>query len=82
MDTTVDEIADGIFRLSTWVPDITEHGFTFNQFLLTGEEPFLFHCGQRQLFPLVSQALGHGSFRSRRCGGSRSATSRPTSAAR
>ena len=57
MDTTVDEIAAGIFRLSTWVPDITEHGFTFNQFLLTGEEPMLFHCGMRQLFPLVSQAI-------------------------
>jgi flavorubredoxin len=57
MDTTVDEIGADIFRLSTWVPDITEHGFTFNQFLLTGDEPFLFHCGHRQLFPLVSQAI-------------------------
>jgi flavorubredoxin len=57
MDTTVDEIGAGIFRFSTWIPDITEHGFTFNQFLLTGEQPFLFHCGQRQLFPLVSQAI-------------------------
>ena len=55
--TQVDEIAPDIFRLSTWVPDITEHGFTFNQFLLTGDEPFLFHCGQRQLFPLVSEAI-------------------------
>ncbi|MDI3315972.1 MAG: MBL fold metallo-hydrolase [Mycobacterium sp.] len=57
MQTTVDEIADGIFRLSTWIPDITAHGFTFNQFLLTGEQPFLFHCGMRQLFPLVSAAI-------------------------
>ena len=57
MDTTVDEIGPGIFRLSTWVPDITEHGFTLNQFLLTGEDPLLFHCGMRQLFPLVSQAI-------------------------
>ncbi|HWF30349.1 MAG TPA: MBL fold metallo-hydrolase [Mycobacterium sp.] len=57
LHTTVDEIADGIFRLSTWVPGITEHGFTFNQFLLTGEQPFLFHCGMRQLFPLVSAAI-------------------------
>jgi flavorubredoxin len=55
--TQVDEIAPGIFRMSTWVPDITEHGFTFNQFLLTGEEPMLFHCGHRQLFPLVSAAI-------------------------
>ncbi|BCO38036.1 hypothetical protein MHEC_44690 [Mycobacterium heckeshornense] len=58
LHTVVDEIADGIFRLSTWVPGITEHGFTFNQFLLTGEQPFLFHCGMRQLFPLVSEAIG------------------------
>jgi flavorubredoxin len=55
--TQVDEIAPGIFRMSTWVPDITEHGFTFNQFLLTGDEPMLFHCGHRQLFPLVSAAI-------------------------
>ena len=58
LQTTVDEIADGIFRLSTWVPGITDHGFTFNQFLLTGEQPFLFHCGMRQLFPLVAAAIG------------------------
>jgi flavorubredoxin len=55
--TQVDEIAPDIFRLSTWIPDITEHGFTFNQFLLTGDEPMLFHCGHRQLFPLVSEAI-------------------------
>src|SRR4029453_4996200 len=51
METKVDEIGPDVFRLSTWVPDVTEHGFTFNQFLLTGDEPFLFHCGHRQLFP-------------------------------
>ena len=55
--TQVDEIAPDIFRMSTWVPDITEHGFTFNQFLLTGDEPLLFHCGHRQLFPFVSAAI-------------------------
>jgi flavorubredoxin len=57
LQTKVDEIAPDIFRFSTWVPGITEHGFTFNQFLLTGDEPFLFHCGMRQLFPLVSAAI-------------------------
>jgi flavorubredoxin len=57
LQTKVDEIASDIFRISTWVPGITEHGFTFNQFLLTGDEPFLFHCGMRQLFPLVSAAI-------------------------
>jgi flavorubredoxin len=57
LHTSVDEIAQDIFRFSTWVPGITEQGFTFNQFLLTGDEPFLFHCGMRQLFPLVSAAI-------------------------
>ena len=57
LQTKVDEIAPDIFRFSTWVPGITEHGFTFNQFLLAGDEPFLFHCGMRQLFPLVSAAI-------------------------
>ena len=57
LETKVDEIADGIYRFSTWIPDITEQGFTFNQFLLTGDEPFLFHCGQRFLFGQVSAAI-------------------------
>lgn len=55
--THVDEIAPDIFRLSTWVPDISENGFTFNQFLLTGDEPFLFHTGMRYLFSSVSEAI-------------------------
>src|SRR5262249_4821143 len=37
--------------------DITEDGFTFNQFLMAGDEPFLFHCGHRQLFGQVSEAI-------------------------
>lgn len=57
LETRVDEIAPDIYRLSTWIPGITEHGFTFNQFLLTGDEPFLFHTGQRFLFPQVSVAI-------------------------
>jgi flavorubredoxin len=58
MTTSVDEIADGIYRLSTWVPDITPPaGFTFNQFLVDGEEPLLFHTGPRAMFPLVSEAV-------------------------
>jgi len=58
MDTRIDEIADGLFRLSTFVPEVAPPaGFTFNQFLVTGEEPLLFHCGQRGLFPSVSAAV-------------------------
>lgn len=56
METRVDEIADGIYRLSTNIPEVAPGGFTFNQFIVKAEEPLLFHCGLRQLFPLVSEA--------------------------
>ena len=52
MKTRTDEIADGIFRISTCVP-ITPDGFTFNQFLIRAEEPLLFHTGLRSIFPLA-----------------------------
>jgi len=57
METRVDEIAPGIYRLSTFMPEVTPAGFSFNQFLIDGDEPLLFHCGMRSLFPLVSAAL-------------------------
>ncbi|MGW5821015.1 MBL fold metallo-hydrolase, partial [Streptomyces noursei] len=57
-DTRVDEIADGIYRISTFVPDVAAPaGFTFNQFLIDAEEPLLFHTGMRHLFPRVSEAV-------------------------
>jgi flavorubredoxin len=57
METTVHEIADGIYRLSTHVPEVPPAGFTFNQFLVVDDEPLLFHCGPRAMFPLVSAAV-------------------------
>ncbi len=57
MKTKIDEIADQIYRLSTFLPTVGPSGFTFNQFLVDAEQPLLFHCGQRALFPAVSQAL-------------------------
>jgi flavorubredoxin len=57
MDTTVTEIADGIYRFSTLVPEIGPNGFSFNQFLVDADEPLLFHTGPRAMFPLVSQAI-------------------------
>lgn len=56
METRVDEIAERIYRLSTFLPKVGPSGLTFNQFLVDAEEPLLFHCGQRALFPAVSQA--------------------------
>jgi flavorubredoxin len=56
VETQVDEIASGVYRLSTFT-DAIAGGFTFNQFLVTGDEALLFHTGPRQIFPLVSAAL-------------------------
>ena len=58
MTTRIDEIADGIFRLSTFVPDIAPPaGFTFNQFLIAADEPMLFHAGHRRMFPQIRDAV-------------------------
>jgi flavorubredoxin len=58
MQTRIDEIADGIYRLSTYVPDIAPPaGFTFNQFLILGDEPLMFHTGLRRMFALNREAL-------------------------
>ncbi|MEA3019494.1 MAG: hypothetical protein QOI47_1018 [Actinomycetota bacterium] len=57
MTPTVDEIADGIYRISTWIPEVSPEGFTFNQFLVRGDESLLFHTGPRMLFPLVAEAV-------------------------
>ena len=58
MQTTVYEIADRVYRLSTCVPEVAPGGFTFNQYLLDGDEPLLFHTGPRRMFPLVAEAVG------------------------
>ena len=59
METRITEIANGIYRLSTFVPEIVPPaGFAFNQFLVLGGEPLLFHTGLRKMFPLVREAVG------------------------
>jgi flavorubredoxin len=56
--TNVHEIADGIYRINTPVGLPGDVGqFNFNQYLIVDDEPFLFHTGLRQLFPLVSEAV-------------------------
>ena len=57
MQTTIHEIADGVYRFSTIVPEAAPGGFAFNQYLITDDEPLLFHTGPRQLFPLISDAV-------------------------
>ncbi|MEQ8460273.1 MAG: MBL fold metallo-hydrolase [Sandaracinaceae bacterium] len=81
--TRIDEIADGIYRISTPLPPnpALPAGFTFNQFLIDDEEPLLFHTGPRKMFPLVRQAIeavtpiaklryvGYSHFEADECGG-------------
>ena len=58
MQTEIAEIAPGIHRLSTYVAEIGPPlGFTFNQFLVAADQPLLFHCGPRAMFPLVRAAV-------------------------
>lgn len=54
--TQIDEIADGLFRIHTPVPDVPG-GFSFNQYLLRDAQPLLFHTGPRTLFPQVRDAI-------------------------
>jgi flavorubredoxin len=56
--TSVDEIADGIYRISTPVPpSVVPGGFTFNQYLVRDEAPLLFHTGPRRLFDAVRAGI-------------------------
>jgi flavorubredoxin len=58
MAAHITEIADGVFRLSVYVPEIAPpQGFSFNSFLIVDDEPLLFHAGQRAMFPLYSAAV-------------------------
>jgi len=57
--TTVHEIADGIYRISTPLPPSVAppSGFSFNQYLIVDDEPLLFHTGLRRLFPSISETV-------------------------
>lgn len=51
--TSVDEIVDGIYRIST----PSEFGITFNQFLIDDERPALIHTGVHQAYESVRAAI-------------------------
>lgn len=53
METRVTEVADGVHQLATFVGAPVG----FNQYLVTGEEPLLFHTGMRGMFPLVATGV-------------------------
>jgi flavorubredoxin len=54
--TRIDEVGEGIFRISTPATAVPG-GFTFNQYLLLDDEPLLFHTGMRGMFAGVRQAI-------------------------
>jgi flavorubredoxin len=53
MATRVTEVADGVYQLSTFVGAPVG----FNQYLISSDEPMLFHTGMRGLFPSVSEGI-------------------------
>jgi flavorubredoxin len=55
-NTRVDEIATGIYRISTPVANVPG-GFSFNRYLVLDDAPLLFHTGPRGLFPLTREAI-------------------------
>jgi flavorubredoxin len=57
-DTSVHEIADGIYRIATPIRFPSGEEFSFNQYLVVDEMPLLFHTGLRRIFPLVREAVG------------------------
>jgi len=50
----VTEIAPDLYRISTYIPEID---LQFNQFLVTDDEPLLFHTGMNALFPIVQESV-------------------------
>jgi flavorubredoxin len=54
METRIDHIADGIYRIASWVP---EYRLTFNQFLIDDERPALIHTGDYAMYDAVRKAV-------------------------
>ena len=54
MDTQVDQVAGGIYRISAFNSD---HGITFNQFLIDDERPTLIHTGEWDHYERIRGAI-------------------------
>lgn len=54
--TRVDEVAEGIYRISTPFSEIPG-GFSFNQYLIKADQPLLFHTGPKRMSSLVREAI-------------------------
>ena len=56
--TRVDEIAQGIWRLSASTPPLEYLGsFNYSCFLIDDDEPLLYHTGKRGLFPILRETI-------------------------
>ncbi|MDR2985578.1 MAG: hypothetical protein LBV34_12125 [Nocardiopsaceae bacterium] len=54
MNTDIDEIADGVYRISTYAEPAD---LVFNQFLIMAEQPLLWHCGHRRMFRDIAHTV-------------------------
>jgi flavorubredoxin len=54
MNTRIDQIVGGIYRISTWQEP---YGITFNQFLIDDQRPTLLHTGMRGLHSAIRKAI-------------------------
>jgi flavorubredoxin len=51
---SIHKVAPDTWRISIALPhELFPGGFSFNQYLVVDEKPFLFHTGPRKMFPLV-----------------------------
>ena len=57
METRIDEIADHIYRMSTFASSAGPNGITFCEFVIDADEALLFHCGHHQRFHMGAAAL-------------------------
>lgn len=56
-DTSIDEIADGVYRINTSLGGVTPEGFSFNRYLVVDDAPLLFHAGLRGHFDKTRAAI-------------------------
>jgi flavorubredoxin len=54
VETRIDHIAGGIYRISTWAEP---YGITFNQFLIDDERPALIHTGEYDAYEGIRKAI-------------------------
>ena len=54
MNTRIDQVTDGIYRISTWQEP---YGITFNQFLIDDERPALIHTGMHHLHSAIRNSV-------------------------